>query len=207
MNITLLLDAQRARTAEDFLIRDLPGTSGRLDIVCRVLISAFHTVPSLTPFLNVNAILGGPPKPPLRLSVSNVVTAEFPESELACALILKGLLQQFYTTARKADRHWPQFQLTPKSFEDTLDEIAKPTTQLLYLIEDGIPLEKLTLNLQSPIALILGDDKGLPVSHEKYVYQHAVQEVSIGTRSLLGSHVISLFLLDLEQRTKIQPKS
>lgn len=200
MNITLLLDAQRARTADDFLIRDVPGTSGRLDVVCRILISTFRTVPPLAPSIQANAILGGPPNPSLRLQVQNVISGEFPESELACALILKALFHQYHRTAKESDVQWPQFLVTSQSFKETLNDIITPMTQLFYLTEKGVPLEEVDLNLNNPIVLILGDDQGLSSDHEKIIMQHTVQEVSMGTRSLLGSQVISLFLLELARR-------
>ncbi len=58
----------------------------------------------------------------------------------------------------------------------------------------------MNINFGQPITLILGDDQGLPAEHEKLVYQYPVQEVSIGTRSLLGSQVVSLFLLEMARR-------
>ena len=200
MQITILLDAPRTRTDNDFLIRDVPGTSGRLDVVCRILIAAYRTAPIFTSRIQVNAILGGPPHPPLLLRIDDVNSGEFPESELSCALIVKGLLQNYRTRKTESSRQWPQFSIMSKSFDETLKETARPTSQLIYLVEKGQPLDQVNVDFDQPITLILGDDQGLPVEHEKLVYQYPVQEVSIGTRSLLGSQVISLFLLEMAQR-------
>lgn len=200
MQITILLDAPRTRTDDEFLIRDVPGTSGRLDVVCRILIAAFRTVPIFASCIQVNAILGGPPHPPLLLRIDDVDSDEFPESELSCALIIKGLLHNYRTNKTESNRQWPQFSITAKSFDDTLKEIASPPNQLLYLVEKGKPLDQVNIDFDQPITLILGDDQGLPVEHEKLVDQYPVQEVSIGTRSLLGSQVVSLFLLEMAQR-------
>lgn len=204
MQITILLDAPRTRTVNDFLIRDVPGTSGRLDVVCRILIAAYRTVPMFASCIQVNAILGGPPHPPLLLRIDDVNLGEFPESELSCALIVKGLLHQYRTTKTASSRQWPQFSIMSKSFDETLKEVALPTSQLIYLVEKGQPLDQVNTDLDQPITLILGDDQGLPTEHEKLVYQHPVQEVSIGTRSLLGSQVVSLFLLEMARR--MEPK-
>jgi tRNA pseudouridine-54 N-methylase len=89
-----------------------------------------------------------------------------------------------------------------KSFDDTLKEVASPTSQLLYLVENGKPLDQVNIDFDQPITLILGDDQGLPTKHEKRVYQYPIQEVSIGIRSLLGSQVVSLFLLEMARRTE-----
>jgi tRNA pseudouridine-54 N-methylase len=70
----------------------------------------------------------------------------------------------------------------------------------LYLVEDGTPLEQVSFDPEAPIILVLGDDQGLPAEHEALVLQHSAQKVRIGTRSLLGSQVVSLFLLELKKR-------
>ncbi len=197
MQITILLDAPRTRTDDKFLIRDVPGTSGRLDVVCRILIAAYRTTPIFTSYIQVNAILGGPPHSPLLLQIDDVNSGEFPESELNCALIIKGLLHNYRTSKTERSRLWPQFSITAKSFDETLKEVASSTSQILYLVEKGKPLDQVKISFDQPITLILGDDQGLPVEHEKLVYQYPVQEVSIGTRSLLGSQVVSLFLLEM----------
>ncbi|MDO8056958.1 MAG: hypothetical protein Q6361_08870 [Candidatus Hermodarchaeota archaeon] len=202
MDLTILLDAPRAQTTDEFLLRDLPGTSGRLDVVCRVLIAAYRSVPFFAPNIKFLTLFGGPPNPPLQLLVNGLQPNQIPESELACATILKTLLFLHRTKNQGAHDQWPSFRFQPKSFQDTLDKIIKPSTQCLYLVEEGVPLDAVTLSLEKPIFLMLGDDQGLPPEHETHMLQHPVQKVSLGTRSLLGSQVVSLFLLELENRQK-----
>ena len=204
MDLNIIVDAPRVRTSDEFLIRDVPGTSGRLDVICRILISAYRTVPELSPTIQVDAIFGGPPNPPLRLQVTNVNSRDFPESELECALILKGLLYRYRSQSVSQDPHWPQFTITPQDFEQTLEDVIQDRKQILYLVETGQPLDQVKLRLDEPIVVILGDDQGLSSAHEKKVRTKAVHEISIGTRSLLGSHVISLFLFELFRRKETQ---
>ncbi|MFX1318928.1 MAG: hypothetical protein ACFE9D_07000 [Promethearchaeota archaeon] len=200
MDLYIIVDALRVRTSDEFLIRDVPGTSGRLDVICRILVSAYRTVPTFSSAIQLDAIFGGPPNPPLRLQVTNVNPEDFPESELECALILKGLLYRYRSQSVSQDPNWPQFTITPQDFGQTLEDVIQDKKQVLYLVETGQPLEQVKLRLNEPIVVILGDDQGLSPAHEKEVRAKVVQEVSIGTRSLLGSQVISLFLLDLLRR-------
>jgi tRNA (pseudouridine54-N1)-methyltransferase len=200
LDLTIIIDALRARTTDEFLIRDVPGTSGRLDVVCRILISAYRSVPELSASIHVNAVLGGPPNPPLLLQVDNVMPGGFPESELECALIIKGLLYRHRTKGIQHNPHWPQFTLNTRDFCKTMHDVISNKTQILYLVETGKPLQQVQLDLNQPIVLILGDDQGLSPEHEKEVYSLPIQETSIGTRSLLGSQVISLVLVELMRR-------
>jgi tRNA (pseudouridine54-N1)-methyltransferase len=207
MDLTILLDAPRARTTDDFLLRDLPGTSGRLDVVCRVLISTYRSVPAFAPNIKFLTIFGGPPTPPIQLDVNGLQPNQIPESELACALILKTLLFLHRTKNQGSSNQWPGFTLSPKDFNDTLTDIIQPPTQCLYLVEEGVPLEQVALTLEKPLLLVLGDDQGLPTDHETLVLEHPVQKVSMGTRSLLGSQVVSLFLLELAHRMELNTAS
>lgn len=197
MQLSVLLDAPRCRTDGSFLIRDVPGTSGRLDVVCRVLLSTFRAVPELCSNLQFFAVLGGPPTPPLQLQVKDVAPKALPESELACSIILKTLLYQFGKSEQTHHKNWPEFSLSKKGFAETLKEEAPAESHIFYLIERGKPLEEIPVSFEQPMLIVLGDDKGLPKDHEEILYQYKVQEVSVGTRSLLGSQVISLLLLNL----------
>ncbi len=200
MHLTVLLDAPRCRTDGTFLIRDVPGTSGRLDVVCRVLLSTFRTVPELCSNLQFFAVFGGPPTPPLQLQVKDVTPKSFPESELDCSLILKALLQQFSKSQQTRHNNWPEFSLAKKGFAEILKEERPVDGHLFYLIERGKPLEETPFSFERPTVIVLGDDQGLPGDHEEILYQYKVQEVSVGTRSLLGSQAISLLLLNLASR-------
>ncbi len=200
LNLTIVVDALRARTSDEFLIRDVPGTSGRLDVVCRIFVSAFRTVPKLAPSIQLNAVLGGPPSPPLRICIDFGNVTQFPESELECAIILKSVLHHYRTKGPGQNPQWPQFSIHPQGFRETLQAVISEKRQILYLVESGEPLQEVKLDLNQPIVLILGDDQGLSKEHETHVYSYPVQEVCIGTRSLLGSHVISLVLRELMRR-------
>jgi tRNA (pseudouridine54-N1)-methyltransferase len=201
MRLTVLLDAARCRTADDFLVRDVPGTSGRLDVVCRVLAATFRAVPELTPSLEFLAVLGGPPDPPLLLRVGDVSDQGIPEGELSLAVILKSLLNLRRTAARRQLSTWPQFSLSRQGFEETLEQAARKGTQVCYLVERGTPLESVGLNLAKPLVFVLGDDRGLPQEHEALLSRIPVQEIAMGKQSLLGSHVVTLLLLELARRS------
>lgn len=206
MQLTFILDAPRCRTTDDFLIRDVPGTSGRLDVVCRILAATFHTAPQLNPHLCFLAILGGPPNPPILLRVTSTTAENIPESELACALILKGVLRQYRTTGPEQSDIWPQFSLTKKSFEETLQETSKTANQIYYLVEKGEPFEKTHLDLANPLTFILGDDQGLPKEHEEKLSKYDIRRVSIGEQSYLGSQVVTLVLLELARQLKFEKR-
>lgn len=199
-----MLDAPRAHTADDFLIRDVPGTSGRLDVVCRILAATFRTVPQLNSNLRFLAILGGPPNPPLLLNVTSALEVSIPESELSCALILKGLLHQYRTSGSIQQESWPHFSLTRQNFEETLQYAAKTAHRIYYLVENGDHFKNVKLDLSKPLIFLLGDDRGLPSEHEALLSKYQVQRVSVGGQSYLGSQVVTLVLLEIARQLKLK---
>jgi len=203
--ITFLLDAPRSHTAPSFLIRDLPGTSGRLDVVCRVMAAVFRTVPRLAPSLRFLAVLGGPPDPPLLLQAGPASPNVIPESELACALLIKSLLNLHHYSGVGRLSSWPQLSLSRRSFEEALVDLSRRGGQIYYLMEGGTPLEAMELNASHPLVFLLGDHKGMPEEHEDLVKKMGGLETSVGRQSLLGSHVVTLVLLELARRLGLSP--
>ncbi len=197
MQLTFVLNAPRGRTAEDFLIRDIPGTSGRLDVVCRILTATFRTIPEWTESLNFIAVLGGPPTPPLTLLVTSPRADSIPESELACALIIKGLLHRYHTTGYTIHPSFPAFRLERRNFFDILSDYTQRDTQIYYLVEDGVEFQNESFNLNRNIVFLLGDDRGIPPDHEKAIEKAKAKRISLGKQSYLGSQVVSLVLLEL----------
>ena len=145
-------------------------------------------------------MLGGPPDPPLFLQVKAVVAEDIPESELACGLVLKELLNRATTHTPAQVEEFPQYQITRQGFSEALQEIVGVNGQLFYLVEEGEYIEKMEINLEAPLVFVLGDHQGVPSDHEKFLMQQNAQKISIGERSLLGSQVITLLLLELARR-------
>ncbi len=207
MHLTVLFDAVRCRTAGDFLIRDLPGSSGRLDVLCRVLVATFRSVPELCPSTSFYGVLGGPPNPPLLLRVKKVVSGTIPESELACALLLKGLLTRAHTQDPAKVEPWPQFLITRQGFAESLQEVVGEEEKLYYLVEGSEPLAKTKIDLTAPLVFVLGDHQGVPPEHETLLMKQNAQKICIGERSLLGSQIITLLLLELARRLGIDRRN
>jgi len=205
-SITFLLDAAQSHTAPDFLIRDLPGTSGRLDVVCRVMASVFRTVPPLASSLRFLSVLGGPPDPPLTLQAEPGILVDLVESELACALLIKALLKQYHSLGVDRLAFCPHLSLSRRSFREVLENLTSRGKQLCYLIEEGIPLNSVQLDFSHPLVFIMGDHKGMPKEHENLVRQMGALELSVGKQSLLGSHVVTLVLLELARRLGLSPQ-
>jgi tRNA pseudouridine-54 N-methylase len=139
--------------------------------------------------------------------VKEVLEGTIPESELACALLMKELLTRAQTKDPAQVEVWPQFTITRQGFAESLKELVGEEEQLFYLIEGGEPLAKTKIDLASPLVFVLGDHQGVPPEHEKMLMQQNAQKICIGERSLLGSQITSLVLLELARRLGIDRRS
>jgi tRNA pseudouridine-54 N-methylase len=98
---------------------------------------------------------------------------------------------------------WPQFTITRRGFIESLKEVAGKEGQVYYLVEGGEPLAQVDIDLEQPLVFVLGDHQGVPPEHETFLMQQNVQKVCIGERSLLGSQIITLLLLEIARRLDV----
>jgi len=192
-----ILKASTARTDNKFTIKDLPGTSGRLDVVCRCILSSLllsedHRVDTI-----FYAVLEGPPRPSITVEVNGEKIEELPRDELKVALILKGLLDP-----EKTPDIVSGFKLMNKGFQDIVEEkLCESETYFLHRAGKSIN-EVLSgfLNLKRPqLTFILGDHIGLNQNDIKYLVERGIKPISLGPKEYLGSHCISLIQEKLDR--------
>ena len=81
-----------ARTDGDFALNDLPGSGGRMDILCRCVNTSFFLSHDLRRDVNCYLILCGKPVPPKTIRFSgNALRSLSPDERSAGALIKKAL--------------------------------------------------------------------------------------------------------------------
>jgi tRNA (pseudouridine54-N1)-methyltransferase len=201
-----LLKASEARTTGDFSLKDLPSSSGRLDIVCRCAISSLlqdEVIRSDTVFVTT---LGGPPNPPLTLRFDGGTLKSLPFSEVGVAEILKRLLDN---RSEHDSEHtsWEGIRIERRSFAEVINyELdAHESSRLYYLHENGDDIRDIDVNLDDASIFALGSNKGLTAEDEKILDQAAAQRVSVGPISYLSSQVITLVHDELDRRRRTRP--
>ncbi|MEM3650194.1 MAG: hypothetical protein QW831_05695 [Candidatus Jordarchaeaceae archaeon] len=197
MKRIFILKASTARTDNKFTIKDLPGTSGRLDVVCRCILSSLllsegHRLDTI-----IYSVLEGPPRPPITVEVNGEEIKDLPRDELKIALILKELLDPEETRDIVSG-----FKLMNKGFQDIVDEkFCESETYFLHRAGKNIN-EVLSgfLNLKRPqLTFILGDHIGLNQNDIEYLVEMGIKPISLGPKEYLGSHCISLIQEKLDR--------
>ncbi|RLE54609.1 MAG: tRNA (pseudouridine(54)-N(1))-methyltransferase TrmY [Candidatus Methanomethylicota archaeon] len=201
MKRIFILKASTATTSPDFLLRNVAGTSGRLDVVCRCILSAFRVDGAIRRDVDFYAVLEGPPRPGMVLSILGSHLKSLPKSEVDVASIIKDLL----VVGEGGHPGYPAFRIAKGDFERLILGLAKNGIKLLYLHERGVAIEKLEFELGGQYGFILGDHLGLDPNSERFLDSIGVGRVSLGPISYLASHCITIVHEELDRRVKSSP--
>lgn len=184
----------KATTIPNFSLEDIPGTSGRLDILCRAVTAAFVISHGIRKDVCVYLILLGGEIPKTIQLRGETLRHLNPDERTTAALLKKAL-------AVPATPQWAMSTsgifVRTGGFVELLSDLKD--AKLIYLREDGADIRGLKANdVLSETAFILGDHTGMTPEEESLIEQAAAKVVSLGPTSLHADHCIVLlnWLLD-----------
>jgi tRNA (pseudouridine54-N1)-methyltransferase len=178
----------KATTTPNFSLEDIPGTSGRLDILCRAVTAAFVISHGIRKDVCVYLILLGGEIPKTIQLRGETLRHLNPDERTTAALLKKAL-------ALPAAAQWAMstsgiFVRTGGIVELLAD---LKDAKLIYLREDGADIRGLEANgLSGETVFILGDHTGMTPEEEALIEQAGAKVVSLGPTSLHADHCIVL---------------
>ncbi|NVM30084.1 MAG: hypothetical protein HWN65_14670 [Candidatus Helarchaeota archaeon] len=194
VQLHFLVKSTKGVTSNKFLIKDLTGTSGRLDIIFRCLLAAF-SFGSRNIFFH--AVLNGPPNPPKALTFNGNRVGELPIDEIGMAHLFQTLLDPTKPLQKEG------ITLVHRSFLDLASELAQEGPVFL-LKENFPPFKESLVDLQKEkhaihsIIFILSDHIDLEPQEEEFLINKLqATRVNLGSRSYLASHSIIFLLMKL----------
>jgi len=200
-----IIVGHKATTSPNFSLEDIPGTSGRLDILCRCINAAFVLSHGIRKDVNVYLILLGGETAKTICLKGETLRHLNPDERTTAALLKKAL-------ALAATTEWSMS--TSGIFVRTgglAEEIADlKVERILYLREDGADIRSIVCSgLSCDSAFILGDHTGMTQEEETLIDQAGAKTVSLGPISLHADHCIVLvnWMLDacvIGDREKLQ---
>lgn len=183
-------------TSHKFLIKDLTGTSGRLDIIFRCILAAFSFGKGNIFF---HTVLCGPPNPPKSLEFIGNQLDALPIDEIRMAKQFQNLLD-----SNQKD-HVKGITLATKSFLNLASELAQKGP-LLLLQENSLPIWEYLNEIKekktkiSSLIFVLSDHIDLdPDEKEFLMKQLGAIPVGLGSQSYLASHCITFLLMELKK--------
>ncbi|MDD2834978.1 MAG: tRNA (pseudouridine(54)-N(1))-methyltransferase TrmY [Methanothrix sp.] len=178
----------KATTTPNFSLEDIPGTSGRLDILCRAVTAAFVISHGIRKDVCVYLIhLGG--EIPKTIQLRGETLRHLNPDERTTAALLKKAL------AVPATPQWAMSTsgifVRTGGLVELLSDLKE--AKLIYLREDGADIRGLEANsLHGETAFILGDHTGMTPEEEALIEQAGAKVVSLGPTSLHADHCIVL---------------
>lgn len=198
---SFIVVGHKAKTTPDFSLEDIPGTSGRLDILCRCINAAFVLSHGIRKDVNVYLVLlGGEPHKTICLKGETLRHLN-PDERTTAALLKKAL-------ALAATPEWAMSTsgifVRTGGLAETLQDLKD--LKLIYLREDGADIRSININsndngnISGNAAFILGDHTGMMPDEESLINQAGAEIVSVGPMSLHADHCIVLINNELDRR-------
>jgi len=190
----ILIIGHKAVTNSNFSLNDLPGSAGRMDILCRCVSASLFLSFGMRRDVNVHLLLLGEPEPGKIIRFEGMYLKSLnPDERSSGSLIQKALKKE----AGENDlRSTPGVWVRKGDLKPLLKEFnGRP---LLYLREDGTDFREIAKEVKDPV-FILGDHMGVTESEEKELFEAGAKIISVGPLSLHSNHCITLIHNELDR--------
>lgn len=193
----------KARTDSNFNLNDLPGTGGRMDILCRCVNSSLFLSHDLRRDVVIYLVLLGEPESSkiVKFEGENVRYLN-PDERSSGSLIKKAL-------DKSAGSYWkrstPGVWIKKGDLKDILHELMDEADKkrMFYLSEDGIDIRKIDEKpLLDDVIFVLGDHMGMTPEEESIIKDAGSKKINIGPVSLHADHCIVLVNNELDRNMK-----
>jgi tRNA (pseudouridine54-N1)-methyltransferase len=176
----------------DFLLKDLPGTGKRIDVLCRDLAACFEWGPIdwISSQLELIAIFSDAViltfhKPP----------NDMPLGETGWAMVITKALQG----------NPPDYiKVTNNNLESVIRELNDPPDSHLWVLhEEGKPFNDLKIQVfGTQNSFMLGDYTGFEAQTEELISKYKLKRISLGKTSYLSSHCVVSIISKFERMNK-----
>ncbi|ABO35041.1 protein of unknown function DUF358 [Methanococcus maripaludis C5] len=185
-----IIKANKTVTNGEINLKDLPGSSGRLDLICRCVNSAFFLSHDLRRDTIFYSVLYGPPNPPIALQfVGNELKRVSPD-ERSIALFIKKALE------KDASELWKEstsgIYSSKWEFRDIILKKKNEGKRIFYLHLNGKPLENFEFKNDEDFVFILGDHIGIGEEDEEFLEEIGAEKISLSPLELHADHCIIL---------------
>ncbi len=206
----------KAVTDGQFSLNDLPGSAGRMDILCRCVNSALFLSHDLRRDVVIYLVLLGEPEPPKIVKFSGQDVRYLNPDERSSgslikkALELKARIRWKESTpgvwVRQGDLNDLLIELNINAGEDNEGSVDEGTdNKLYYLLEDGADIrDKMEGTLPQRATFILGDHVGMTPDEEQKIMDAGAQSINVGPLSLHADHCIIVVNNELDRKNNLR---
>jgi len=187
-----LVLGHEAHTSPDFSLEDLPGTSGRIDVLARCAASAFLLSHGIRKDVELYLVMHGPSRPPRTIRMAGGELRHLnPDERSTASLFLKAL--QLESIAESVST--PGIYVSGIGFAKLLESLGGP---FILLKEDGEDMRD--HRVPKDAIFVLSDHLDFSEEEEKALMAHDLTVLSLGPRSLHSNQCITLVHNELDRR-------
>ncbi len=189
---------QKAEASGEFLPDDVPGTSGRLDVLLRCVRAALLWSHGIREDVTIYLVLCGGPRAPRAVRIEGSSARFVRPDERSLAVLLRKTLASHadegvdgFVEAR------PGVAIASRGLESVLTEIG---TAPKFILEESGPDVREAGDLARQATFFLGDHLGFDERvHERLTSQ--ARPLRVGPRSLHTEDVITVLLNEIDRRS------
>lgn len=176
----------------DFTLNDLPGSAGRLDILCRCINSSFLLSHGIRKDVRVYLVLQN--QVLLRLEGKKLRHLN-PDERSTGALIQKALKKRLEVGNEKEIESTPGIFVSSSSLRKVLKEVSEISPKIFMLHEEGSDIRKTKLPKDG--AFVLSDHLDFLLEEERLLSN--CEKLSLGPTILHADHAIILVHNELDR--------
>jgi tRNA (pseudouridine54-N1)-methyltransferase len=196
--------AQKARASADFLLVDIPSTSGRLDVLLRCLRAALLVSHGVRRDTIVYLVLLGDPERPVTLRIEGSASRYLRPDERSLATVIKKALALPPATAAFSQVR-AGIMIAEGGIETFERELADSKVYLLDEagedLRESLPTARESLPTPTDVTFFLGDHIGLDPHALARIHAFGARALCVGPLSLHSEDVITLVHNELDRRT------
>lgn len=187
----------KALTTGDFSLNDLPGSAGRMDILCRCVNAALFLSHGMRRDVNVHLVLQGEPDPGkiVRFNGEKLKYLN-PDERSSGSLIKKALAKD---AIEYESQSTPGVYIRRGGLDTLLNEFKEAGRDIYYLREDGEEIREYE-GLGTDAVFVLGDHMGVTEEEEEIIDSVAKQTLNIGPISLHSDHCMIIIHNELDRK-------
>lgn len=187
----------KALTSADFSLNDLPGSAGRMDILCRCINSALFLSHGMRRDVNVHLLLLGDPDPGKVIRFNGEKLKYLNPDERSSGSLIKKALER--DAIKYETQSTPGVWIRRAELEEMLLEFKDAGRDIYYLREDGEDIRECS-DLNTDAVFVLGDHMGVTEEEEGIIARLAKQTLNIGPISLHSDHCMIIIHNELDRK-------
>jgi len=188
---------QKARASTDFLLVDIPSTSGRLDVLLRCLRAALLVSHGVRRDTVVYLCLLGLPEAPRTLRFDGAAARYLRPDERSLATVVKKALATQAAEGGGFVEVRNGVAIADGGWDAVRDAVGDSPS---YLLEEGAADIREQADLRPDAVFVLGDHVGLEATLRSELIECGAIPISVGPTSLHSEDVITLITNELDRR-------